>query len=145
QVLPDHARPVTPDIVKEVIRTLERRVNQLGVAEPVITEYGRTGDQVLVELPGVKDVAQAKGLIVRLAQLSLQMVEEMAPTRERLLAATSGSVPPGLEVVEGATARGEDGFYLLRREAVITGRDLKTTRVGVGATGEPIVEFTLGG
>src|SRR5688572_27339340 len=42
--------------VKEAIRTLERRVNQLGVAEPVIAEYGAAGDQILVQLPGVTDV-----------------------------------------------------------------------------------------
>ncbi|HEU0091467.1 MAG TPA: protein translocase subunit SecD [Vicinamibacteria bacterium] len=136
--------PVAPDTVKEVIRTLERRVNQLGVADPVITEYGAAGDQILVQLPGVKDVAQAKRLLISVAQLSLHIVEEIAPTREMLLQSSQGIVPPALQVVEGQShAPGENVFYLLRRQAVMTGRDLKTARVGVGDQGEPNVQFTL--
>jgi preprotein translocase subunit SecD len=150
QVLPNGApapgmRPMAPDTVKEVIRTLERRVNQLGVADAVITEHGTAGDRVLVELPGVKDVAQAKRVIASVAQLSLQMVEEFAPSRELLLRSAQGRLPATLQVLEGqGHASGEDVFYLVRREAVITGRDLKGARVGVGAHGEPSVEFTLG-
>ncbi len=149
QVMPDGAPavgapPVTPETVKEVIRTLERRVNQLGVADPVITEYGKTGDQILVQLPGVKDVAQAKRLIISVARLSLQIVERMAPTRALLLGSPEGSVPPTLEVLEGqGDAAGEQVFYLVRRQGVVTGRDLKTARVGNGEHGEPNVEFTL--
>lgn len=135
---------VAPETVKEVIRTLERRVNQFGVADPVITEYGKTGDQILVQLPGVKDVAQAKRLIISVAQLSLQIVEGMAPTREILLRSDQGSVPPTLQVLAGqGDAPGESVLYLVRRQAVMTGRDLKIARVGVGDHGEPNVEFTL--
>ncbi len=65
---------VAPETLQEVIRTLERRVNQLGVADPVITEYGTTGDRVLVQLPGVADVDQAKRLLTSVAQLSLHPV-----------------------------------------------------------------------
>ena len=65
-------------------------MNQFGVADPVITEYGKTGDQILVQLPGVKDVAQAKRLIISVAQLSLQIVEGIAPTREMLLRSSEG-------------------------------------------------------
>jgi preprotein translocase subunit SecD len=137
-------QPVAPETVKEVIRILERRVNQFGVADPVITEYGKTGDQILVQLPGVRDVAQAKRLIISVAQLSLQIVEGMAPTREMLLRSSQGSVPPTLQVLGGqGDAPGENVFYLVRREAIMTGRDLKTARVGVGDHGEPNVEFTL--
>jgi preprotein translocase subunit SecD len=143
--IPAEGKPrVAPDIVKEVIRTLERRVNQLGVADPVITEYGTTGDQILVQLPGVKDVAQAKRLLISVAQLSLQIVEEMAPTREMLLQSSQGLVPPALQVVESqGHTPGENVFYLVRRQAAMTGRDLKTARVGVGDHGEPNVQFTL--
>jgi preprotein translocase subunit SecD len=143
--IPPAGKPrVAPDTVKDVIRTLERRVNQLGVADPVITEYGTTGDQILVQLPGVKDVAQAKRLIISVAQLSLHIVEEMAPGLDMLLRSSQGIVPPGLQVLESqAGARGENVFYLVHRHPVMTGRDLKTARVGVGDQGEPNVEFTL--
>jgi preprotein translocase subunit SecD len=149
QVLPEGdaaaGKPqVAPDTMKDVIRTLERRVNQFGVADPVITEYGKTGDQILVQLPGVKDVAQAKRLLISVAQLSLHIVEEMAPTRETLLRSSQGHVPPALQVLEGSGHASEESvFYLVRRQAVMTGRDLKTARVGVGDHGEPNVQFTL--
>jgi len=53
------AREIRTRTVKEAIKTLERRVNQLGVAEPVIAEHGNRGDQILVQLPGVTDVEAA--------------------------------------------------------------------------------------
>jgi preprotein translocase subunit SecD len=149
QILPESSpaggpRRVTPETLKEVIRTLERRVDQLGVADPVITEYGTSGDRVLVQLPGVADVAQAKRLIVSVAQLSLHLVDAVAPTRERLLARIPDGVPPGLMVVEGrGDASGQNAFYLLRRRAVVTGRDLKSAHQGVGELGEPNVRFSL--
>jgi preprotein translocase subunit SecD len=134
---------VAPRLLKEVMQTLERRVNQLGVAEPVITEYGSSGDQVLVQLAGVKDVAQAKRVIIPVAQLSLRIVEEVAPTRQQLDRSASGVVP-ALEAIEGrGDAPGEGAIYLVRRQAILTGRELRTARVGVDEHGRPNVEFTL--
>jgi preprotein translocase subunit SecD len=130
--------------VKEVIRTLERRVNQLGVAEPVIAQHGAEGDQILVQLPGVKDVEQAKRVIKTTAQLALKMVEDEAGSREALLEKTGGKVPDNMDVVQGPGAEaGQPVFYLVKKEAVITGRDLKNARAGVGQTNEPDVQFTL--
>jgi preprotein translocase subunit SecD len=135
---------VTPETMRDVLRALERRVNQLGVAEPVITEYGRTGDQVLVQLPGVKDVAQAKRLLITLARLSLQIVEDVAPTRDGWIQRYQGSVPPAFQILEGpGRTAGESAVYLVHREALITGRDLKRARAGHGEHGEPNVEFSL--
>jgi preprotein translocase subunit SecD len=130
--------------VKEAIRTLERRVNQLGVAEPVIAQHGAKGDQILVQLPGVKDVDQAKRVIKTTAQLALKIVEDEAGTRESLLEKSAGKVPDNMEVVQGpGQVAGQPVFYLVRKEAVITGRDLKNARAGVGQTNEPDVQFTL--
>jgi preprotein translocase subunit SecD len=130
--------------VKEAIRTLERRVNQLGVAEPVIAQHGAEGDQILVQLPGVKDVEQAKRVIKTTAQLALKMVEDEAGSRESLLEKTGGKVPDNMDVVQGPGAEaGQPVFYLVKKEAVITGRDLKNARAGVGQTNEPDVQFTL--
>ena len=58
-----YKRVLKEQTVQESIRTLERRVNVLGVAEPVITAHGSTGDQILVQLPGVTDVVRAKDMI----------------------------------------------------------------------------------
>ena len=132
--------------VKEAIRTLERRVNQLGVAEPVIAAYGNRGDQILVQLPGVTDPEAAKRVIKQTAQLTLKLVEgEPASTKEILLQATTGKVPDNMEVVGGLGEQvGQPLFYLVRREAVITGRDLKNARAGIDPqTNAPDIQFSL--
>ena len=130
--------------VQEAIRTLERRVNQLGVAEPVIAEHGAAGDQILVQLPGVTDVEEAKRVIKTTAQLTLKLVEDSAASRETLLQAHGGNVPPNMEVVQGqGDEAGVPVFYLVRREAIITGRDLKNARGGVDENNQPSVNFSL--
>jgi preprotein translocase subunit SecD len=140
-----YARSLRERTVQEAIKTLERRVNVLGVSEPVIAEHGNRGDQIMIQLPGVTDPEQAKRVIVRTAQLSLKLVEgESAPTREALLQQHAGRVPDTMEVVEGAGEQpGQPVFYMVRREAVITGRDLKTARVGVDENNQPDVQFSL--
>jgi preprotein translocase subunit SecD len=145
QMTDNFVRQIKERTVKEAIKTLERRVNQLGVAEPVITEHGNRGDQILVQLPGVTDVEQAKRVIKTTAQLALKLVEDTSPSRESLLQAHNGKVPDNMEVVEGAgETPGQPIYYLVRREAVITGRDLKNARAGVDPqTYGPEVDFNL--
>ncbi len=138
-------RVIRERTVQDSIRTLERRVNALGVAEPVITAHGNTGDQILVQLPGVTDVVRAKDMIKRTAQLSLKLVENEAMTRELLLAPGQTEPPPTMEIVSGAGSEpGTRAFYLVRKEAVITGRDLKNARPSTsGETGLPDIQFSL--
>jgi preprotein translocase subunit SecD len=130
--------------VQEAIKTLERRVNQLGVAEPVITEHGGARDQILIQLPGVRDPEEAKRVIKLTAQLRLKLVEESAASRESLLQARGGQVPANMELVQGqGETPGEPVFYLVRREAIVTGRDLKNARVGVDENNQPQINFSL--
>jgi len=145
QMTDNFVRQIKERTVTEAIKTLERRVNRLGVAEPVITEHGNRGDQILVQLPGVTDVEQAKRVIKTTAQLALKLVEDTSPSRESLLQAHNGKVPDNMEVVEGAgETPGQPVYYLVRREAVITGRDLKNARAGVDPqTNGPEVDFNL--
>jgi preprotein translocase subunit SecD len=144
QMTERNVREVKDRTVKEAIRTLERRVNELGVAEPVIAAHGNQGDQILVQLPGVTNVEQAKRLMKQTAQLSLKLVEDSAPSQETLLQSHQGKVPDHLEIVSGqGDEPGQPSYYLVRREAVITGRDLKTARVGVDQNNAPSVDFTL--
>jgi len=139
-----YTRAIRERTVKEAIKTLERRVNQLGVAEPIIAEHGNRGDQILVQLPGVTDPEAAKRVISTVAQLALKLVEDQAPTREALLSAHGGKVPDNMEVLEGiGDQAGQPAQYLVRKEAVITGRDLKNARVGVDENNQPDVQFTL--
>jgi preprotein translocase subunit SecD len=138
-------RQMKDQTVQEAIRTLERRVNALGVAEPVIAAQGSRGDQILVQLPGLTDIEQAKRIINTTAQLSLHLVEgSPATSRETLLDPFNGKVPDNMEVLSGPSdTPGEPTYYLLRKEAMATGRDLKTARVGVDESNRPQINFSL--
>jgi len=139
-----YERQLKEQTVQEAIRTLERRVNALGVAEPVIAATGNRGDQILVQLPGVTDVEQAKRIIKTTAQLSLKLVENSAATPETLLQGVGGKVPDNMEMVSGpGDTPGQPTYYLVRREAMITGRDLKNARVGVDESNRPQINFSL--
>jgi len=139
-----YQRQVKEQTVQEAIRTLERRVNALGVAEPVIAAQGSRGDQILVQLPGVTDVEQAKRIIKTTAQLSLKLVENSAATQETLLQGVGGKVPDNMEMTSGPSdTPGQPTYYLLRKEAMITGRDLKNARVGVDENNRPQINFSL--
>jgi SecD/SecF fusion protein len=130
--------------IAEALRTLERRVNQLGVAEPVIARHGTSGDQILVQLPGVEDVEKAKRVIQTTAQLLLKLVEDSASSRETLLDNYQGHLPVHLEIVKGAGDEpGESTYYLVQKTSVITGRDLKNARVSVDRMNQPAVSFSL--
>ncbi len=139
-----YQRQLKDQTVQEAIRTLERRVNALGVAEPVIAAQGSRGDQILVQLPGVTDVEQAKRIIKTTAQLSLRLVENSAATQETLLQGVGGKVPDNMELVSGPSdTPGQPTYFLLRKEAMITGRDLKNARVGVDESNRPQINFSL--
>jgi len=139
-----YQRQVKEQTVQEAIRTLERRVNALGVAEPVIAATGSRGDQILVQLPGVTDVEQAKRVIKTTAQLSLKLVETSAATQETLLQGVGGKVPDNMDMLSGpGETPGQPVYYLVRKEAMITGRDLKSARVGVDENNRPQINFAL--
>ena len=135
--------------VRQALQTIERRVNELGVAEPIVALYGTGGDQILVQLPGVTDVARAKEIIRSTALLELKIVEDgPGPTREGLLATRGGVVPPDMEVLPGASDTGGTGtsatvYYLVRRVAAVTGRDLRTARPSLDQNNRPAVSFSL--
>ena len=133
--------------VDQALDTIERRVNELGVAEPNISEYGQSGDQILVQLPGVTEVARAKEIIRSTALLELKLVEEgPAGSREALLQSRGGQVPPDMEVVTGATGSGTQAgteFYLVRKVAAVTGRDLRNAMPSIDEYNRPSVRFML--
>jgi preprotein translocase subunit SecD len=132
------------DAVTQAIQTIERRVNELGVAEPNIAEYGAGGDQIMVQLPGIQDVARAKQIIQSTAILEWKLVEG-GPLSDRaaLLQPYGGVVPADMEVVPGLDNSGMPSFYLLRRIAAVTGRDLRNARPTVDEYNTPAVSFTL--
>ena len=133
------------EAVVQARQTIERRVNELGVTEPSIAQQGTNGDQILVQLPGVTDVERAKEIIRSTGLLELKIVEQgPAPTKEALL--VNGQVPPGMEVVPGASGTPGDAntvFYLVKKAAAVTGQDLRNARGSLDENSQPAVSFTL--
>src|SRR5580704_1168477 len=133
--------------VQQAIQTINRRVNELGVSEPNVAPYGTRGDEIVVELPGVKDVANAKEIIKSTAQLRLHLVEAgPAADQTTLLAAYSGKKPEDMDIVPGDSGDGTAGgqvWYLVQHSPVITGTDLQNARPGLDQYNKPKVSFTL--
>jgi preprotein translocase subunit SecD len=132
----------------QAVDTINRRVNELGVAEPNIARHGANDDQILVQLPGVTEVARAKDIISSTALLEFKLVEAgPAPTREALLQPFGGTVPPDQEVVTGAsdasTGDAGTGYFLVRKVASVTGNDLRSAQVGLDENSRPAVMFSL--
>jgi len=133
------------EAVVQARQTIERRVNDLGVTEPSISQQGAGGDQILVQLPGVTDVERAKQIMGSPGLLELKIVEQgPAPTKETLL--VNGQVPAGDEIVPGATGTPGDAntvYYLVKKVAAVTGRDLRNARPSLDENNQPAVSFTL--
>jgi preprotein translocase subunit SecD len=131
------------ETVTQAIDTIRRRVDELGVAEPVIVPHGDTGDQILVQLPGFDDVTRAKELIRSTAKLELRLVRGVGLSEDQLLAGRAQ--PPGTEILPGEPDAGGDlVYYLVDRTPVTTGRDLKNARRSIDYnTNTPNVSFTL--
>ena len=133
---PEAARRVQDTAITQNITTLHNRVNELGVAEPVIQQQG--ADRVVVQLPGVQDTAKAKDIIGRTATLELRMVDDSA---EALAAAGgSGPVPFGTErfIERGGSP------LIVKRQVVLTGDNLTDAQPGFdGQTQEPNVNLTV--
>src|SRR5205814_1996239 len=133
------------EAVVQARQTIERRVNELGVTEPSIAQQGAGGDEILVQLPGVTDVERAKQIMGSPGLLELKIVEQgPASTKEALM--TNGQVPPGTEIVPGISgAPGDSGtvYYLVKKLAAVTGRDLRNARPSVDENNQPAVSFSL--
>ncbi|MGE5346744.1 MAG: protein translocase subunit SecD [Acidithiobacillales bacterium] len=135
--------------VRQAVETVRNRVDALGVAEPFIGRQGT--DRILIQLPGVDDPARVKEIIGTTGLLELKLVDDKGgpyPSDEAAAAAYGGKIPPDLMLVQGFSEDAESRTrtpvtYILRREDVITGRDLKNARVGRDKFNQPAVEFFL--
>jgi preprotein translocase subunit SecD len=127
-------------------QTIERRVNDLGVAEPSIAQQGN-GDQILVQLPGVTDVERAKSIISSTGLLKLTIVEQGPfSSRDEALRAFNNVVPPDVEVLPGRSAGAgapATVYYAVRKAAAVTGRDLRSAQPSLDEYNRPAVHFTL--
>jgi preprotein translocase subunit SecD len=137
-IRPEAAKRTQEFALKQNIQTLHNRINELGVAEPVIQQQG--SDRVVVQLPGVQDTAKAKEILGRTATLEIRMVDHDNMNAAALAAARAGQVPFGDEFyIE------RDGAPLLvRKQVVLTGDRLTDAQPGFdNQTQEPAVHLTL--
>jgi preprotein translocase subunit SecD len=126
---------VQSSALKQNITTLHNRINELGVAEPIIQQQG--ADRIVVQLPGVQDVAKAKDILGRTATLEIRMVDD-SPAAASALAA--GTVPFGLERYKDRDGRS----ILVRRQVVLTGENLQDAQAGRDSQNQqPAVHLTL--
>lgn len=129
---------IRTDAVKQNITTLHNRVNELGVAEPVIQQSG--ADRIVVQLPGVQDTAKAKDIIGRTATLEVRMVED---DPAQLRAALSGNVPSGYELLYSAGEHPEP--TLVNRQVELTGDNINDAQPSFDEMGAPAVSINLDG
>lgn len=136
------------DTVEREIQTIGNRIDQLGLAEKSVQQYGRAGDeyQVLVQLPGVDDPARVKELIGTTAVLEITDVKDGPfASREAGLAAHGGVLPLNTKLVRSIPRAGSEGeqWYLVGRNPVISGREMRNARAGQDEFRKWETNFTL--
>ena len=127
---------VQEQAIKQNITTLHNRVNELGVAEPVIQQQG--ADRVVVQLPGVQDTAKAKDILGRTATLEMRLVDESAEGR----AAEGGTGPVPFGSERFMTREGHP--VIVKREVILTGDSLDNAQPGFDENQRPSVDLVVG-
>jgi preprotein translocase subunit SecD len=136
----DSQKRIQDFAIQQNLTTLRNRVNELGVAEPIVQQAG--ADRIVVQLPGVQDTAKAKEILGRTATLEVRMVDEEHRDAQSIQAAIAGQVPFGDELLYDR----EKVPYLLKKQVVLTGDSISDAQPGFdGQTGEPAVHITLDG
>jgi preprotein translocase subunit SecD len=122
--------------LQQNLTTLRNRVNELGVAEPVIQQQGAS--RIVVQLPGVQDTAKAKDILGRTATLEVRMVDEQADP----IAVQNGQIPFGSEVVPAR----EGGLIAVKKDVVLTGDSITDASPGFDSqSGRAAVHINLDG
>jgi preprotein translocase subunit SecD len=132
---PEALKQTVAEGVKQNIITLSKRVNELGVSEPVIQQQGP--DRIVVQLPGVQDVARAKDIIGRTATLEVRMVDDtITPGTE-----TTAAIPLNSELFTAGTGTP----VVLSKDVVLTGDYISSASASFDSNQQPAVSLTLNG
>lgn len=134
----DEIQAIKEAAVKQNILTLHNRVNELGVAEPIIQQQGP--DRIVVELPGVQDTARAKDILGRTASLEVRMVDD---DRNALNQALNGNVPFGEQLLDEVNADGSNTKILIKNDVELTGDNINDAQPGFDENGSPSVNIGL--
>ena len=135
-IRPEAARRVQEQALKQNMVTLHNRINELGVAEPVIQQQGQ--DRIVVQLPGVQDTAKAKDILGRTATLEMRLVDESSEARSAELG--TGPVPFGAERYLEKDGRP----VIVKKQVIITGDSLTDAQPGFDSQSQqPKVDLTV--
>ncbi len=130
---PETQKAIQDSAVQQNITTLRNRVNELGVAEPIVQQAG--ADRIVVQLPGVQDASEAKGILGRTATLEIRMVDEEA---------TQSGVPsPGSEEFVEHRRDGSSGKVIVKRQVVLTGERITDAGPTFDQNQRPAVSVNL--
>ncbi len=149
----DEVNNIREQAINQALQTIRNRVDEFGVAEPVIQRQGLGSNRLVVQLPGVDDPERVKNLIKNTAFLEFRLAVYppnggAAVDTQEILGQYAGTLPDHLEILaqDQRDADGNvvgQGYYALEKRPVITGRDLKTARAGLGQFQEAVVNFSL--
>ncbi|MBK7548074.1 MAG: protein translocase subunit SecD [Rhodoferax sp.] len=135
-IKPVAARLVQEQAVKQNMVTLHNRINELGVAEPVIQQQGP--DRIVVQLPGVQDTAKAKDILGRTATLEMRLVDDSAEARAA--ESDTGPVPFGMERFKERNGQS----VIVKKQVIITGENLTDAQPGFDSQNQqPKVDLTV--
>ena len=135
-IKPEAARRIQDQALKQNIVTLHNRINELGVAEPVIQQQGL--DRIVVQLPGVQDTAKAKDILGRTATLEMRLVDDSI--EGRAAESNSGPVPFGAERYLERDGRA----VIVKKQVIITGENLTDAQPGFDSQNQqPKVDLTV--
>jgi SecD/SecF fusion protein len=124
----------------QVKETIGRRINEFGVAEPLLTQGGEHGERLVLQLPGLDDTDRVKRIITKASVMEFRLGRNRAPTKEELEKLYPSGVPDDIELIAG---NGQDmsGWFALDREVILRGDDLVDSREQGDRFGKPVVTF----
>jgi preprotein translocase subunit SecD len=137
-VSPAEIEKIKEAAVKTNMMILHNRVNELGVAEPIIQQQGQ--NRIMVELPGIQDTARAKDILGRTATLEVRMVDD-DPTD--LSSAIAGNVPSDKELLNDSHGDGKTSKILVDRDVELAGDNITDAQPGFDENGSPAVNIRL--
>ena len=129
-----HVADISQRTMDQAEETIRRRIDALGLTEPLVAPYGQGDNEIIVELPGEGDPNRAKSVIQAGGQLELHLVLDSTPypSEAAAMAAHGGVLPPNSQLVQGKSSASSGGqsspvsWYVVDRVPVVTGRDLRS-------------------
>jgi preprotein translocase subunit SecD len=135
------------DTIDQAVEAIRRRVDALGVTEPIIVPEGE--DRIVIQLPGVDDPERVKDIIKTTAQLQFRIVEgNSGATRQGVYDALPANLKDSVDILQGSSTddfgrKTGDVWYPVSKNVPVSGRDLKNARVQKGPVGESVIGFSL--